>query len=147
MQLAPYIRKVFYYETDQMGLVHHSNYIRWFEETRLFYMEQVDYGYDKVLQTGVDMLLAGLSCEYISMVRFGQTVKIEEFLTKLTPEALTCRYIVTDSNSGKLRAIGETYHSFYDFRQRKTLRLNEALPEMYQVFAAHLEPDKATYKP
>ncbi|HHW99864.1 MAG TPA: acyl-CoA thioesterase, partial [Acholeplasmataceae bacterium] len=32
MQIKPYIRKPFYYETDQMQVVHHSNYIRWFEE-------------------------------------------------------------------------------------------------------------------
>mgnify|MGYP004616350157 CR=1 FL=1 len=35
----PYERCVHYYETDQMGIVHHSNYIRWFEEARTAYLE------------------------------------------------------------------------------------------------------------
>lgn len=30
-----YVREPFYYETDQMGIIHHSNYIRWFEEARV----------------------------------------------------------------------------------------------------------------
>ena len=39
-EIKPYIRKVQYYETDQMGFVHHSNYIRWFEEARIHFMRR-----------------------------------------------------------------------------------------------------------
>ena len=35
-------RKANYYETDQMGIVHHSNYIRWFEEARLEMLRAMD---------------------------------------------------------------------------------------------------------
>ena len=42
MELNGYEHKVQYYETDQMGCVHHSNYIRWFEEARTAYLEQLD---------------------------------------------------------------------------------------------------------
>ena len=44
--MEPYIHKVQYYETDQMAFVHHSNYIRWFEEARIHYMEQIGAPYD-----------------------------------------------------------------------------------------------------
>ena len=43
--MKPYRHKVQYYETDQMGIVHHSNYIRWFEEGRIDLMEQMGLGY------------------------------------------------------------------------------------------------------
>ncbi len=43
--MKPYIHKVQYYETDQMAFVHHSNYIRWFEEARLDFMEQAGAPY------------------------------------------------------------------------------------------------------
>ena len=33
-EISGYVREPFYYETDQMGIIHHSNYIRWFEEAR-----------------------------------------------------------------------------------------------------------------
>ena len=39
-EIIPYTRKVAYYETDQMGIVHHSNYIRWFEEARIDFLSQ-----------------------------------------------------------------------------------------------------------
>ena len=36
-----YRRRANYYETDQMGIVHHSNHIRYFEEARLYYMHNI----------------------------------------------------------------------------------------------------------
>ena len=46
--MKPYIHKVQYYETDKMGITHHSNYIRWMEEARVDFMEQIGWGYDKM---------------------------------------------------------------------------------------------------
>ena len=42
MELKPYQRRVNYYETDQMGIAHHSNYLRYFEEARLDLMRQMN---------------------------------------------------------------------------------------------------------
>ena len=41
--LIPYCHTVQYYETDQMGIIHHSNYIRWMEEARIAYMDEMDF--------------------------------------------------------------------------------------------------------
>ena len=41
MIIELYNHKAQYYETDQMGIIHHSNYLRWFEEARADLMEQV----------------------------------------------------------------------------------------------------------
>ena len=46
MIYKPYKHLVQYYETDQMGIVHHSNYIRWFEEARSYLLEENGFGYD-----------------------------------------------------------------------------------------------------
>ncbi len=42
-----------YYETDQMGCVHHSNYIRWMEEARVNLMEQMGCGYKAMEASGI----------------------------------------------------------------------------------------------
>ena len=44
MIYKPYKHLVQYYETDQMGIVHHSNYIRWFEEARSYILEENGFG-------------------------------------------------------------------------------------------------------
>ena len=48
-----YKRKAQYHETDQMGIIHHSNYVRWMEEARIAFMESLGFGYDKVESLGI----------------------------------------------------------------------------------------------
>ena len=47
--MNPCEHKVQYYETDGMGIVHHSNYIRWFEEARVDLLEQLGFGYRNLI--------------------------------------------------------------------------------------------------
>ena len=48
-----YIRKVKYYETDKMGITHHSNYIRWMEEARMDFIKSLGYGMKRLESEGV----------------------------------------------------------------------------------------------
>ena len=42
-KIMNYIHQAQYYETDQMGIIHHSNYIRWMEEARIAYMDELGF--------------------------------------------------------------------------------------------------------
>ena len=53
MNVKDYIRKVNYHETDKMGITHHSNYIKWMEEARFDYLEQLNCGYEKLERQGI----------------------------------------------------------------------------------------------
>ena len=53
MKIHSYQHKVQYYETDQMGMVHHSNYIRWFEEARVDYLEHIGLPYHVIEAGGI----------------------------------------------------------------------------------------------
>lgn len=66
MSFIPHRHLVQYYETDQMGVVHHSNYIRWFEEARVFFMDQMGFGYDKMEKSGVSSPVIEARCAYRS---------------------------------------------------------------------------------
>ena len=48
IKVKPYEHNVKYYETDQMGIVHHSNYIRWMEEARMDLMDQMGFSYKQM---------------------------------------------------------------------------------------------------
>ena len=63
-----YTHRVQYYETDQMGIVHHSNYIRWFEEARLDFMEKIGCSYAAVEASGIMIPVLSASCQYKTMV-------------------------------------------------------------------------------
>lgn len=134
MEIKPYVRKAQYYETDQMGIIHHANYIHWFEEARVDYMEQMGFGYDKSVKVGIDFALLGISCEYRSMTKFGDTVEITISITELTPFRMTIQYQVIDAGTKDVRAVGESKHCYFDGIRKRPTSLKKALPELYEMF-------------
>ncbi len=114
----PYRHKVQYYETDQMGIVHHSNYIRWFEEARTDYMERMGMGYDQMEARGILSPVLSVEADYHQMVRFGETVYDQE------NQRICCQ--------------GITKHCFLD-REGKFLSLKQACLECHQMFVQGLE--------
>ena len=135
MEIKPYMRKTHYYETDQMGIIHHANYIHWFEEARVDFMDQIGFSYARVVDAGIEFGLLGVACEYKSMVRFNDIVQIHVYITALTPVRATIRYEIFDALTNELRTTGESKHFFYDSVQRRPTSLQKKLPEVYEVFS------------
>ena len=71
-----YMREPFYYETDQMGIIHHSNYIRWMEESRVALLDHLGFSYTKIEKLGVIIPVLEVTCQYKEMIRYGETVRI-----------------------------------------------------------------------
>jgi len=134
MNIKPYIRKANYYETDQMGIIHHSNYVRWFEEARVDFMEQIGYPYNKVSEIGIDFAVLSVHCEYKSMVRFNDTVHINVSASEIKEATMTLNYEIVDPVTGKMRTSGYTSHCFYDNNKKRPVSLQKALPELYELF-------------
>lgn len=133
MTVKPFIRKTNYYETDQMGIIHHSNYIRWFEEARVDYLEQIGFGYDKAVESGIDFAVLEVQCAYKSMVRFGDKVQIIVSISQLSQSRMTISYQVVDAKSGELRTTGTTSHCYYDGNRKRPVSLKKTLPELYHL--------------
>ena len=142
IEIMPYRRKVHFYETDQMGVVHHSNFIKWFEEARVAFMDQMEFSYERATEVGIDFAVLGVRCDYVSMVRFGETVDILLSFSNLTPTRMTVSYRVTDSVTGELRAKGETLHCYYSGKRLRPISLQRELPELFELFSMHYLPDK-----
>ena len=76
--MKSYIHKVQYYETDKMGFVHHSNYIRWFEEARLDFMDKQGFSYKSFEDLGYISPVLSAECKYKKSVRFGEPLRKPE---------------------------------------------------------------------
>ena len=68
-----YYRKAQYHETDQMGIIHHSNYVKWMEEARIGYMSRMGFSYKKVEELGVISPVVEISCGNTERFRFCHT--------------------------------------------------------------------------
>lgn len=133
MKIIPYEHKVQYYETDKMGVVHHSNYIRWFEEARVDFLDQVDMGYEKMEAEGVICPVISVECRYQGMTRFGEVVQIFPRIGKFNGIRLVVSYEVRDKESGELRCTGKSSHCYLD-ESGRPVSLKQACPEFYRIY-------------
>ena len=133
-----YEHRVSYYETDQMGIVHHSNYIRWFEDARVDFLEQVGFSYKKMEDMGVMIIVLGASCEYKNPARFGDRIVVIPKITEFNGFKMTVSYRVINKEDGSLLAIGETKHCFTDL-SLKPVRTKKDYPEIYKIFYDYLD--------
>lgn len=132
-EFKPYSHEVKYYETDQMGCVHHSNYIRWFEESRLEFLKQIGLEYDKMEAAGIMSPVLSVQAEYRTMTRFGETVHIAVAMPQYNGIKFAVQYEVTDAVSGEVRCKGETTHCFLSVKDGKPVFLKREKPEWHKI--------------
>lgn len=136
--MKPYERKPHYYETDRMGIIHHSNYIRWLEEARIAYMDGMGASYAGLEESGICIPVLSVECKYISMVRFGETVLIEVKIEEYTGSRLKISYRLTDKDTGELRTTGSSSHCFLNASGRP-VSLKKANPTYDSAFRRSME--------
>lgn len=138
MEITAYQHKVQYYETDQMKVVHHSNYIRWFEEARTDFLEKSGFSYAWMEEQGIIIPVLSVSAEYKAMVHYGDEVLILPEVTEFNGVKLGLRYEVRHAGNGELTTTGTSHHCFLD-RTLRPLRLKKEFPQVYEMFAACLK--------
>ena len=117
-----YERKINYYETDRMGVVHHSNYIRYLEEARTEWLEVLNMPFDLLEKNEITIPVLGVNCTYKYHVTFGDTILIKTYAKEYTGVRMTIGYEVTDKKNGNIVLTGETKHCFTD-RNLKPINL------------------------
>ena len=127
-----------YYETDQMAIVHHSNYIRWFESARTAYLSEVGIPYDKMEAAGVVSPVLSVNCQYRQMTKYGETVSITPILSAYNGIKYTVRYEIRNKETGVLNATGETSHCFLS-KDGRIVSLKKELPHMHEVLMGLVE--------
>lgn len=141
--MKSYQHKVQYYETDGMGIVHHSNYIRWFEEARVDLLEQLGCGYDRIEAAGFGSPVLAVSCQYKTMARFGETVQILARITAYNGVRMTIGYEIFDAQTGTLRCTGESRHCFMQ-QDGRPVSLKRSWPELDRIFSRAADASQNT---
>ncbi|MFR1232177.1 MAG: acyl-CoA thioesterase [Evtepia gabavorous] len=90
-----YRHTVQYYETDRMGIVHHSNYIRWMEEARVDYLAQLGWGLERLEAMGSVSPATYLDAKYKQTTTFPDVISIQVTLTQFTGVRLRLHYVMT----------------------------------------------------
>jgi acyl-CoA thioester hydrolase len=140
MKTVPYKRKINYYETDRMNIVHHSNYARYLEESRMDFMRQIGISYDDLEEKGIIIPVLELHDNYIKSLTFGDEIEIQISLSKLSAVRFRMKYEIIKVSTGEVVHRAETAHCFVA-PGLVPLNLKKKFPEVYQVFENYLEPE------
>lgn len=128
MEVKPYRHEVKYYECDRMGITHHSNYIRFMEEARVDWMDQLGYGFDRMEAEGVVSPVVAVDCRYKHPSTFKDVVEIAVEVAETTPLKITFAYTMTVG--GRTVCTATSTHCFLE--GGRPVSLEKRFPELYE---------------
>ncbi|MCD7823577.1 MAG: acyl-CoA thioesterase [Oscillospiraceae bacterium] len=131
-----YLRKAHYYETDQMGVVHHANYIHWMEEARIEMMDDMGFGYKKVEEIGIVSPVVSINIDYKSSVMYDDIVEVRVSVKRYTGVSMIISYEMFDQNTGKICATAESKHGF--IRDGKIVSVKREVPELDEAIRKYV---------
>lgn len=111
-------RRVNYYETDKMGITHHSNYIRWMEEARVDFLNRLGYGLKRLESDGITSPVVTVDCRYKRPTTFDDLLDIKVAVKDYTGVKLTLSYIMSNAGTGETVFTAESSHCFIDGKGR-----------------------------
>ncbi|EKS4344310.1 acyl-CoA thioesterase [Clostridium sporogenes] len=120
-----------YVETDQMGVVHHSNYYPWFEMGRTEFTKATGMKYTDIENIGVMMPLTESYCKYMKPAKYEDEIIIETSIEKLTPVKIIFSYKIIKKENNELLAKGNTTQAFVDKNNFRVINLKQCNEELW----------------
>ena len=109
--------RVRYAETDQMGVVYHSNYIVWFEVGRVELLRQLGFTYREMEENdGIRLAVADVRCRFKAPALYDDLLTIRTRVVNVRGSIVHFGYQIVRPNDGKLLAEGESVHLVLDSR-------------------------------
>lgn len=125
--------EVRYAETDQMGVVHHANYVVWFEVARTRLCERSGYHYAAIEELGYLLMVTGVHVSYRRSARYGERVQVHCHIEHIGSRGVTFGYRVTHGDT--LLARGTTEHVWIDKATARPCRTPQQLDAPFRRMA------------
>ena len=122
-----------YYETDQMGIVHHSNYVRYFECGRTALLKEVGLPIEKIEEAGVMLPVVSVEAKYKVPARLGDTLKVVTMVNEVPRAKLVIRNEIYNP-AGELVCLGGVTLGFIDAMTRRPVRCPEILVKLFEQY-------------
>ena len=131
--MKPYQHKVHYYETDKMGIVHHSNYVRWMEEARIDFFSQIGWDYKELEESGIISPVTAIECKYKVSTMFSDVIEIEVWVEEFKGAKLRVGYEMKKADALVCKAYSE--HCFMN-AEGKFINMKKEYPKFFEALAA-----------
>lgn len=127
--------EVRYAETDQMGVVHHANYLIWFELVRTALCKRSGYHYAEIEESGFLMMVTNVEVSYHRGIHYGDSVSVSCWIDAMRSRTIKFTYRI--ERSGELAATGRTEHVWIDRVTRKPCRMPPLVKEPFARLAGN----------
>ncbi len=124
-----YRHEVKYYECDRMGVTHHSNYIRFMEEARVDWLDQLGFGFEKVEAEGVFSPVVAVSCNYKRPSTFKDVIEIEVSVANVSELKFDISYVMRVGD--KIICTAQSTNCFIE--NNRPIAISKRLPELYEA--------------
>ncbi len=122
-----------YSETDQMGIIHHSNYAVWFEAGQTDFLKTAGISNTKIEEKGILLPLYEMNCQFKSPAMYEDEILVITSLKCLSRVRMSFVYQVLNAEN-KLLATGETMHAWTD-KALKPVNAEKTIPEVYSILS------------
>lgn len=130
-----FIRTVNYYETDKMQVTHHSNYVRFMEEARVAFLNEMGFGFDKLEAEGMISPVVSFECNLKSPTTFADTIEIETGVLSVTAAKFEIGYTMTCK--GKLVCTAKSVHCVTD-KNGRPIAIKKNFPDFFKMLQDNL---------
>ena len=122
-----------------MAVVHHANYIRWFEIGRVEYLRSIGITLDMLMDDGYVFPITDVSAKYVSPGRFDEELLIETTPTALTKAKMAFDYRVLDAETGRVLVLGHTQNVY---TSRETGRIERLSDKYWTILKEAMAKEK-----
>jgi len=133
MKVAPYVRKVNFHETDAMGVVHHTNYLKYFEEARVDWLQKVGHPYEVTAAKGIHYAMVNVSCSYLRAAQFGDEVSVTIGLRELTSARMVIWFEIRVGDEVSARGDGSFCAVSVAGGSPRIVSLRREVPEFFEL--------------
>lgn len=120
-----------YEETDQMGIIYHSNYFVYFEVGRTDFLKNYDMKYKDMEEMGIMLPVIEVNCKYKISAKYADELIIKTTIEKLSPTRITFNYKIFREIDRVLLAEGFTEHAFVSKESGRPMNLKKIHKEVY----------------
>jgi acyl-CoA thioester hydrolase len=120
--------RVTYADTDAMGIVYYSNYLRWFEMGRTEFIRNLGIPYKKMEEAGIYLPVSEVFCKYLMAAKYDEVLKIETSVDFLRRASIQFVYRILRKGDETEMVTGKTLHAFTN-RDGKIIRVPQLLKE------------------
>lgn len=121
-----------YSETDQMGIIHHSNYAVWFEAGRTDFLKKAGIPNKEIEEQGVLLPLYEMNCKFKSPARYEDEIIVKTKLEHIGKVRIVFSYQVLNAKDGSVLTTGETKHAWTN-KSLKPVNAQLLIPDIYNV--------------